>query len=76
VKDLDGKLVHANAFDVARVDGTREDGGHEVFAAYESQPGEATVLRLVFTKEKWAAYAPYIDAMLASIERDDASEPY
>ncbi len=75
VRELETKLLHARAFDVARVDGTRADGGHEVFAAFESMPGEATVLRFVFTKEKWAAYAPFIDAMLESIE-PGGDEPY
>jgi len=75
-KGLESALVHAQGLDVARVDGTRADGGHEVFAAFESSPGEVTVLRFVFTKEKWEAYAPFIDAMLASIEPDVSQEPY
>jgi len=74
VRELEATMIHAKAFDVARIDGTRADGGHEVFGAYESSPGEATVVRLVFTKEKWAAYAPFIDAMFASLEREREPE--
>lgn len=72
----ESKVVAAKMFDVARVDGTRADGTHEVFAAFESTEGEVTVLRLAFTKAKWPAYAPFIDEMLASIEPDLSSEPY
>lgn len=68
VSGTETKLVPAKLFDVARVDGTRADGTHEVFAAFESTPGEVTVLRLAFTKAKWPAYAPFIDDMLASLE--------
>lgn len=70
VKSTDAKLVPAKLFDVARVDGTRDDGTHEVFAAFESTPGEVTVLRLAFSKAKWPAYAPFIDDMLATLEPD------
>ena len=76
VGNLESKLVAAKLFDVARIDGSRPDGTHEVFAAFESTPGEVVVLRLAFTKAKWPAYAPFIDAMLASIEPDTSGEPY
>lgn len=76
VKDLESKSVAAKQFAVSRVDGSREDGGHEVFAAFESLPGEVTILRMVFTREKWAAYAPYIDESLASLEPSFGDEPY
>lgn len=69
------KLVASKAGDVARVDGARQDGGHEVFAAFESEPGEVTVLRLVFTKDKWPAYAPFVDEALASLEPSEPLEP-
>lgn len=68
VHDLSVGRVPAKQFEVTRVDGTRADGGHEVFAAFETSPGEVTMLRMVFTKEKWAAYAPFIDESLASLE--------
>lgn len=74
--NLESKLVAAKLFDVARVDGTRPDGTHEVFAAFESTPGEVTVLRLAFTQAKWPAYAPFIDTMLASLEPDSSGEAY
>ncbi len=67
VHDLESKLVASPAGDIARVDGTRKDGSHEVFAAFESEPGEVTVVRMVFTKEKWDAYAPFVDASLSSL---------
>ena len=76
VHDLASTSVAAKQFAVARVDGTRDDGGHEVFAAFESIPGEVTVLRMVFTREKWPAYAPFVDASLASLEPSFAEEPY
>ncbi len=61
--------------DVARVDGEREDGTHEVYAAFEDEPGEVTVVRFVVAKGKWAAYAPWIEASIASLERGGAPEP-
>jgi hypothetical protein len=61
--------------DIARVDGERADGTHEVYAAFEDEPGEVTVVRFVVAKGKWAAYAPWIEASLASIERGGAAEP-
>jgi len=77
VHDLETKSVAAKQFSVARVDGTREDGAHELFAAFESTPGEVTMFRMVFSKEKWAAYEPYIDASLASLEPSLGEvEPY
>lgn len=76
IKGTSQKTITAKLFDVARVDGTRTDGTHEVYAAFESTPGEVTVLRLAFTKEKWPAYAPFIDDMLASLEPDSTPEPY
>lgn len=81
VHERESKSVAAKQFAVARVDGTRDDGSHEVFAAFESRggesiPGEVTVLRMVFTKEKWPAYAPYIDESLASLEPSFGDEPY
>lgn len=76
VASLESKMVGAKLFDVARVDGVRPDGTHEVFAAFEPVPGEVTVVRLAFSKTKWPAYAPFIDEMLASIEPDLTNEPY
>lgn len=77
VRELEGRSVSAKVGPIARVDGTRKDGGHEVFAAFEETPGEVVVLRLVFAKEKWPAYAPFIDASLASIEAGGTDDsPY
>jgi hypothetical protein len=76
VSNLESKMVAAKLFDVARVDGTRADGGHEVFGAFEATPGEVTVLRFAFSKAKWPAYAPFIDDMLASLEPELSNEPY
>ncbi|MGZ3417045.1 MAG: hypothetical protein ACXWUG_30065 [Polyangiales bacterium] len=77
VRDLEGRSVAAKVGPIARVDGTRPDGGHEVFAAFEETPGEVVVLRMVFAKEKWPAYAPFIDASLATIEAGGTDDsPY
>jgi hypothetical protein len=77
VRDLEGHAVPAKVGPIARVDGTRKDGGHEVFAAFEETPGEVVVLRLVFAKEKWPAYAPFIDASLTTLEAGGTDDsPY
>lgn len=77
VHDLDTRAVTAKVGEVARVDGTRADGGHEVFAAFRTSETEVTVVRMLFTREKWPAYAPLIDASLASIEAGATSDgPY
>jgi hypothetical protein len=74
--DLEEHMVTSTVGPVARVDATRPDGTHEVYAVLTDEPGEATVVHLVFAKDKWNAYAPFIDASLASIERGSTNDPY
>jgi hypothetical protein len=74
--DLEQHMVSSSVGQVARVDATRADGTHEVYAVLADEPGEATVVHLVFAKDKWKSYAPFIDASLASIERGNTKDPY
>ncbi len=66
--ELSGHLVAAKIGEVARVDASRKDGAHEVYASHSLGGGEVLVVHLIFTKERWPTYAPFIDASLATIE--------
>lgn len=70
------KTIGSPVGSIARVDGDNARGDHEVHAAFVSSTGEATVLHFVVAKEKWAAYAPLVDASLGSIERSTTNDPY
>ena len=74
--ELEEHLVTSSVGPIARVDATRPDGAHEVYAAFTDEPGEATVVHLVFAKDKWTSYAPFIDASLGTLERVAGNEPY
>lgn len=74
--DLEERVVTSAVGSVARVDATRSDGTHEVYAVLVDEPGEATVVHLTFAKDRWSAYAPLIDASLATLERAGVNEPY
>jgi hypothetical protein len=47
-----------------------------VYAAFSSSNGEATVLHFVVAKSKWSAYAPFLDASLATLARAKTNDPY
>jgi len=74
--DLEEHMVTSSVGSIARVDATRPDGTHEIYAVVADEPGEATVMHLVFAKDKWASYAPLIDASLATLERGSTNDPY
>ncbi|MBL8721244.1 MAG: hypothetical protein JNL79_34985 [Myxococcales bacterium] len=65
--DLAVSTVDAKVGPLSRVDATRKDGGHDVYAAYGSGT-KVTVVHFIVAKSKWATYAPWIAASLASLE--------
>lgn len=61
--------------EISRVDGDNARGDHEIFAAFTSDSGEATVLHFVIAQSKWSSYAPFMDASLATLSHAPA-DPY
>ncbi len=72
---LTTSFVDAPIGKIARVDATRPSGDHEVYAAF-MEGGEVTVMHLVFAKEKWAAYSPWVDASFATVTFGGDDGPY
>jgi hypothetical protein len=70
------ETIASSAGDVARVDGPNARGDHEVYAAFSSSNGEATVLHFVVAKEKWSSYEAVLDASLATLARATTNDPY
>jgi hypothetical protein len=70
------ETIASSVGDIARVDGPNARGDHEVYAVFSSSNGEATVLHFVVAKSKWAAYAPFLDASLATLARAKTNDPY
>lgn len=70
---LEASTVDAKVGTIARVDATRKDGGRDVYAVYGTGT-DVMVVHFVVAKGKWAAYAPFVAASLATLAppADDA----
>jgi hypothetical protein len=72
--DLQEHKVDAKLGAIARVDGVRSDGSHVVFATFQDGTEDVVVIELMFDDKHWPAYAPFIDASLATLERGSIGE--
>lgn len=72
--DLQERRVDTKLGAIARVDGVRADGSHVVFATFQDGTEDAVVVELMFDEKHWPAYAPLIDASLATLERGSPGE--
>lgn len=78
VTELEEASLSTKAGLVARVQGVNAAGDHEVYATFreaigpaDRADGDCVVVHLVIAKERWEAYAPLIDASLATLSMGD-----